>query len=513
MSSAGSSLPSPGELQRLSDIDGHAWVGGDGDDQAELHRLAALPPLEYDRIRRDTADQLGVRTETLDREVTRLRNGAGGGEGGFFLSDPDPWPHPVNGAAFLDLLVGNLRKYVVLPPMAAEAIALWLLHAHALEASIISPLLTVTSPTPECGKSTLLTFLGAVVPRPLPASNITAAALFRGVEEWHPTLIIDEADTFMKNSDELRGIVNSGHNRTNAYVVRAVGEDHTPKPFSTWAAKAVALIGQLPPTLDSRSIHIELRRLAAGETVEPLRGDRLGELEPLRRMAWRWAQDHLVVLRQADPAMPAGLRGRAADNWRPLLAIADVAGGHWPDTARRAAATLHAGRSEQTIGVMLLDDIRGLFAGGGSDRLTSADIVNALGRMEDRPWPEWKNEKPITTRQVARLLEPFGVRPTTIRTGAGTAKGYHLEEFADAFRRYPPNPSVTPSQAEESATFGQVASVTGSEACYGSDATETAEDRHCDDVTDQTPADEVGGGIPNLSEDDIAFLRELAGDP
>jgi putative DNA primase/helicase len=385
------------------------------------------------------------------------------------------------------------------------------MHTHAHDAWTISPLLAATSPTPECGKTTLLTMIGALVPRPLPASNITAAALFRAVEKWRPTLVIDEADTFLRDSDELRGVINSGHNKANAFVIRTSGDDHEPKTFSTWAPKAIALIGHLPPTLDSRSIHIELRRLADGETVEPLRGDRLDQFEPLRRMAWRWAEDHFVELAEIDPAMPANLRGRAADNWRPLIAIAEVAGDDWPEKARRAAELLSAGRSEQSAGIMLLDDIRTLFSDRNADRLTSAEIVDVLGKREDRPWSEWRGDKPITTRQLARLLEPFGVRPTTIRTHAGTAKGYHHDDFADAFRRYPGAASVTPSQAKETAVLQRTASVTAADQCDGSNEPTTAENGGCDGVTDRNPERDGFRGNPNLTADDLEFLQELGG--
>ena len=471
-----------------------------------LDDLASLSPIDYDRVRKAEAKRLGVRAGTLDRQVARRRDDLGGEPGEERLNDPIPWAYPVNGAGLLDLFADTIRKHVVSPSATPEAVALWLMHTHAHGASNISPLLAVTSPTPECGKTTLLTLIGALVPRPLTASNITAAALFRSIEKWRPTLVIDEADTFLKDSDELRGVVNSGHNRANAFVIRTSGEDHDPKSFSTWAPKAIALIGGLPPTLDSRSIHIELRRLAAGEMVEPLRGDRLQHLEPICRMAWRWAQDHLDELGAADPELPPALRGRTADNWRPLLAIADVAGGDWPTKARQTAETLSAGRGEQSAGVMLLDDIRGLFSSRSTDRLTSADIVDALGKREDRPWSEWRGDKPITTRQLARLLEPFGIRPTTIRTPTGTAKGYHGDDFADAFRRYPGDASVTPSQPRETAALRPSPSVTDADACYGSDRPKMAESGRCDGVTDRLG--ENGGQQPD--EDLHVLFQERA---
>src|SRR5262249_4841654 len=111
-------------------------------------------------------------------------------------------------------------------------------------------------------KSTVLTLIGALTPRALSASNITPAAVFRTVEKWHPTLIIDEADTFLKDNDDLRGILNCGHHRANAYVLRPTGDNHEPKRFCTWAPKVVALIGKLPPTLASRAIHVRLKRIS-----------------------------------------------------------------------------------------------------------------------------------------------------------------------------------------------------------------------------------------------------------
>jgi putative DNA primase/helicase len=306
------------------------------------------------------------------------------------------------------------RTHLVLPNGTAELIALWVLHAHAHDCFGISPVLAITSPTPECGKTTCLTLLGALVPRACPASDITAASPFRAVEKWQPTLLIDEADTFLKYKDELLGVLNSGHQRSNAYVIRTTGDDHEPRQFRTWAPKAVALIGKLPPTLASRAIHIELRRKTASESVERLRPDRLDHLEPLLRQAARWVAHNAVSLRGADPVMLEALSGRTADNWRPLIAIADLAGSEWPARARRIAQELGA-RSEQTTGIMLLEDIQCIFIEHGSDRLTSAEMARELSEMEDRPWPEWHQGRPITAPQVAKLLEPFGIRPGSIR--------------------------------------------------------------------------------------------------
>ena len=409
-------------------------------DEAALARLAGLPPLEYDRCRDEEAERLGVRVSTLDKAVRHRRghsepDAIGGASVDF--PEVEPWPEAVAGDALLTALAAAFARHLLLPTGAADALALWVLHAHTHDTAAISPILAITSPTPECGKTTCLTLLVALVPRPLPASNITPAALFRAVEKWRPTVLVDEADTFLRDSDQLRGVLNCGHNRSAAYVIRTVGDEHEPRQFKTWAPKAIALIGKLPATLASRAIPIELRRMAIGETVEPIRADRLDHLKPLARQAARWAADHAATLREAEPAVPAVLTGRRADNWRHLLAIAEAAGGDWPDRARRAAEALGAGETGDTAPIMLLADIRAIFGERGVDRISSEDLASSLVTMVDRPWPEWgKAGKPITQRGIAKLLEPFKIKPDSVRIGSATPKGYQLEWFDDAFRRY-----------------------------------------------------------------------------
>lgn len=463
-------------------------------DEDTIRRLAAMSRFEYDRQRETEAERLDVRVGTLDHEVARVRRDRQAADEGagqvVALSDPEPWPEPVDGAELLDALAETIARHVILPTGAVEAVALWVLHSHAHESAAISPILAVTSPTPECGKTTLLTLLDRLVPRPVSASNITAAALFRAVERWRPTLLVDEADTYLRDSDELRGVLNSGHARASAWVIRTVGDDHEPRMFPTWGPKAVALIGRLPATLMSRSIHVELRRLAPEETVDPLRRDRLQHLEPLRRKAWRWAQDHIEALAEADPQMPGTLRGRAADNWRPLIAIADLAGGEWPARARRAAEALVGSDVGETAGVMLLEDVRRVFEERGQDKIASVDLVDALGAMEDRPWPEWRNGRPITAPQLAKLLKPFGIAPRSLRLDDGRTgiKGYRLDSFRDAFTRYLPAAPATPLHSGQTAAPSVTEAATSGDSVADEDAHNPAGDRKCSGVADHNPS-------------------------
>jgi putative DNA primase/helicase len=372
------------------------------------------------------------------------------------LTDPDPWCDPVDGQAVVRELVDVVRRYVALPEEAAVAAALWAIHTHCHDASLVSPILAITSPEKECGKTITLTVLGALVPRSLPASSITPAAVFRAVEMYRPTLLVDEADSFLKEQEGLRNILNSGHHRAGAVVVRTVGDDYEPRTFSTWAPKAIAMIGTLPPTLESRSIGIRLRRRRPDEEVEPIRLDRLGKLEPLRMKLARWAKDNLETLRESDPPVPPKFRDRAADNWRPLFAIADVVGAEWPERARQAAVVLSETGDdlEAAPRVQLLADIREVFDQKGAVRMFSPQLVEALVEQEDRLWAEWRGGKAMTTVQLARLLRPFGVRPKQVRIAGEKGRGYERADFEDAFSRYLPAEPVHPVQPESGALSG-----------------------------------------------------------
>jgi putative DNA primase/helicase len=227
-------------------------------------------------------------------------------------------------------------------------------------------------------------------------------------------------------------------------VLRTIGDDFEPRSFSTYSACAIALIGKLPATLADRSVPIELRRRRSDEPIEPFRFDRIERLDQLARKTARWAADNGDRIRGADPDMPAGIFNRAADNWRPLLAIADAAGGEWPARARRAIQRTGAaaGDDEQSVRVLLLADIRVIFAERGADRMASAELVEALVAIEGRPWAEWKAGKPISANGLARALAPFRIKPDTIRMSDRTPKGYQLAHFQDAFDRYLPQEGV-----------------------------------------------------------------------
>lgn len=268
------------------------------------------------------------------------------------------------------------------------------------------------------------------------------------IELYGPTVLMDEADTYLHGNGEMAGILNSGHRRGAAYVWRCDASDYHPTRHSTWAPLAFAIIGKVrPPALASRCIIILMRRALPSEVVEALPVDGSDELTTLARKIARWTADNIEALKVAKPAMPQGFRNRLGDNWRPPFAIADLAGGDWPERARKAAMLLSGG-NEPPDGTPLLAAIKRIFDEEEAERLPSQKLCQRLSAPDDsdeeRPW------ELMTPKALAAQLKLFGIKSKPVRFGERTLWGYARKDFEDAFRRYL---SEDPSETATSATL------------------------------------------------------------
>lgn len=422
----------------------------DTDDVAILE-LATMPVIEYERCREAKAEELGIRVSVLDKLVESKRPKEEP-KSVSIVDEVEPWETPVSGADLIREVLGTIHRFCVLPDYSDIVMAFWVLHAHAHDAADISPILAFTSPEKRCGKSTALNVVSVMVPKPIHTVNTSAAVVFRVMDAYQPTVLIDEADTFLSDKDELRGILNGGHNRLTAKVLRTVGDDHEPRAFCAWAPKCIAMIGNLPDTLEDRALVVRLRRKQPGEVVERFRGDRIQQFVPLCRKAARWAQDNADALRGLDPDVPDALHDRAQDNARAMIAIADLIGGDWPELLRSALVAM-ASRSDdepKSAGVLLLRDIAEIVEKWHGGHITSTDLVDELCKLEESPWAEWRRGQPITARGVAKLLKAYGITPGRTKT----YRYYEITDFRDAFDRYL---SDTPPQASPCVTNSQLA--------------------------------------------------------
>jgi hypothetical protein len=294
-------------------------------------------------------------------------------------------------------------------------------------------------------------------------ASVSAAALARAIGDEPPaTIILDEADaTFSKgarhdeSTDMLRGILNAGFQRGRPYKRFNAGtgkvEDHP-----TFAFAILAGIGDLPDTIEDRAIIVVLRRKAAEESVARYRIRRDAPVaQNVGRQLGEWVSAHAKEIGAAEPEFPDGLNDRQEDAWEPLLAIADRAGGDWPERARRAAVALCTEAEEEASeGRRLLRDLKDVF--GERDKMFTADILTGLKSIEEAPW----GAIDLTALQLSRMLKPYGVKPAQVRIGSKTTKGYEAAGLQDAWTRYVARLGGQPETGETGETL-QVNPVSG----------------------------------------------------
>jgi Protein of unknown function (DUF3631) len=367
------------------------------------------------------------------------------------------------GAALLDDVHSFLGRFVAYPSEDAHvAHTLWIAHTHLMDAWESTPRIAFLSPEPASGKTRALEVSELLVPRPVEAVNVSPAYLFRKVadESGSPTLLFDEIDTVFgpraKDNEEIRGLLNAGH-RKGAVAGRCVvrGVTVLTEELPAYCAVAMAGLGYLPDTIFTRCVVVNMRRRAPTELIEPFR--RRLELAigtSLRDRLAAWASKVFKQVREAWPEMPAGIADRAADVWEALFAVADAAGGNWPERSRVTAVTLVTSslRGEGSLGIRLLTDIKSVF--GNRDALATKVLLNELIHMDESIWADLKGN-PMTDRGMALRLRPYGIASKTVRVGEWHGKGYAKEDFYDAWQRYLPQSPIEEVTSVTSVTNGR----------------------------------------------------------
>jgi hypothetical protein len=365
-----------------------------------------------------------------------------------------------DGAAVLDEIEAFHRRFNVFPLEAAYvAVTLWDAHAHLIDCFDSTPRIAFLSPEPGSGKSRALEVIETLVPNRMMAADASASAMFRAVSatETRPTILFDEVDAVFGpkagGDEQLRAFINAGHRR-GAGMWRCVGDgsNQTAQEFPSYCAVAMAGLGSLPDTILTRSVIVRMRRRAPNERVEPWR-KRVHEPQghALRERLSTWAASVRKQVDGAFPTMPDGVTDRPADVWEPLLAVADAAGGAWPERARAACLELvTAARQDDkaSLGIRLLTDLRD-HVFNGAHRMPTAHILATLNGMDDAPWAD-TGGRPLDSRGLARALGEYvtadnqPIKARNIKTGDGVVKGYYASDLADAWARYCPPPPESP---------------------------------------------------------------------
>ncbi len=278
----------------------------DGEEE-KITALAELSELAYQRRRAEAAAELGIRVIVLDKIVRQHRTKSNDQEAALPHWEVEPWAEEVCRCA---TLLDDIVKTFAATSCCRRALAMrWLygrfMPGRWMPATSRRSLCSSRRPSVAARRASLIVLL-YLTPRSELASNISSSALFRYIEEVRPTLLIDEADSFVKDNEEMRGILNSGHTKAAAYVIRnvEVNGEHKPRRFSTWAPKAIATIRALADTLEDRSIVVQLQRKPRAASVIRLRRRDNDEFAHLRSRAARWAADNFSKLTEPDPEHP-----------------------------------------------------------------------------------------------------------------------------------------------------------------------------------------------------------------
>ena len=338
----------------------------------------------------------------------------------------------------LDRMTAWIDRYSVhLSEHEARVMALWAAHTWVVMGFYTTPRLIFSSATKGSGKTRQLELLENLTCSPKLTADTTPAVLFRTIEKGHeqgrpPTILFDEADaTFNEfgggKQDQLRGLANSGY-KQGGTAERCVGNDNEVKTFHTFAPVAFAgIAGNMPDTIVSRAITLEMRKRKRGEPVAPYNTRRARrETEDIRAWLELWSGDAAVTdyLEEVETQLPPGVEDRAGEVWEPLITIADLADEPWGQWAREACVYFLGRPSleEKPRPIRLLEDIRTVME--GRESIPTADLCTLLNGLESAEWGSVPGG--IQPYDLSRTLRPFGVAPVRIRDGRRTYKGYTL---------------------------------------------------------------------------------------
>jgi len=470
----------------------------------KFKELSQLNKVEYDRVRESAASELGIRVSTLDDLVKTKQQPSGETETKgrkIDLYEPEPWPNPVDGIEILNEAAALLSRHMVMREADVYACVLWAAHTYMFQAFDHSPRLLITAASEEAGKTVLMNHIvGNLVNRPLPVELMKPAPFFRMIEELHPTFLIDECDVFMKEDMDLAAALNSGW-EPHGGVLRCIGDNHEVRHFSTFTPTAMAgirLHKKLQKSTVGRSLVIKLERAAAGELLPDDAYNRRKHKKSIRETGQkiaRWINDNRGEIAACEPELPRGVRNRLQDKWTPLFKIATIAGPEWVNKAKKAL--LGEVETEPCLSLQLLKDIQSILPPEG--HIHTNELIEAICEIEANPWLHFKStdqgedSAQITARQIANLLNGYGLHPEDIKISGINRKGYKREKLENAFKRHIPDSILpddicaTPLPTASDKAFCNSITATPSEAVADERPLKAAMEKESSAVADKLP--------------------------
>ncbi|HEV2962886.1 MAG TPA: DUF3631 domain-containing protein [Candidatus Angelobacter sp.] len=381
--------------------------------------------------------------------------------------------------SLINQLTDFYRQYLSCSSEQLDLLALWTLHSYSFTEAPFSPSLNIHSREKHSGKTVCLQLLSLLCEHSWMHTAAAPALLLRQLTNDEPndfrgTLLLDDCHaTFgaSRMNVKLQGLLTARFQHDARYTIEFKDQDGQ-RDFNeipVYFPMAFAGQGRMHPCLAERSIPIALEPKPLGAPCQPFRFFAAQQLaRPLAERLRQWGATTVELFANIVPykedQFPAQLSWRQRDCAEPLLHIADLIGGQWPQRARQALVHVFALAAFEDFysSKQILSDIRDVFAAKANlDWISTADLLVHLHTLDDRRWDEWNKGKPMVPKNLAGLLEPFGIHPKNNRTGLDNdkvIKGYYLEDLQPSWHRHlPPRSDVAANlQNQQAASSGNV---------------------------------------------------------
>jgi hypothetical protein len=401
----------------------------------------------------------GIGVGVVDDEVKKLRRAetaaaaaAASGDEGSYEPPKDPeWEGEVDLGAALDSAVAAMPRFLVAPAYVYDTTALWSANTYLVQSEEIglpvAPQLGFQSLVENSGKSVAIEIVATIAHRGYLRASYTAATLFRRINQDLVTPCLSEFHNILGDKDkDLLAIIDACHRRSEAYVDRTETDPQGKRyvvSYKCWASLAWGAIGAVPREAQSRSIILFLQAALPDESHALDHSIILQDkaLIDVRRQLAKWS---VTIKKLPTPEMPKFLFNRAADNFRPLFAIAQLAGGDWPQRIRDAAEAISKIERKPSLQVRLLTGITGVLEPTVDKRLATGELIDALCEDEENGWQEANHGKRINEYWLRENLRGLIDPPGSLRWREGSdesdpkIRGYALFQFNDAVLRYLP---------------------------------------------------------------------------
>ncbi len=399
--------------------------------QRTIELLARLDDMELHLSLKDVSKRYGLPQAKILQFVGDYKQGA-------LFPTIQPHPNAVTADELYNELYALTDNHMIMDEYLKVAFVLWVIFSYVVELSDFAPIAWITAPEKACGKTTLLGLFERVVNKPLAVSNISPAVMYRVIESYKPTLLVDEIDTFLNKNDEALGIINAGHSKTTSKVARFDHDEKRTRFFDTFGAKVFCGIGGMKGTFTSRAIKFELRRKTnQDKAILGINAQDLptAKTELIKAKIARWVTDNKGAMMSAHvERLP--IADRDFDNWYILLQIAHALGVY--DVAKNACLSLCQVEHEPSLNEQLLMDIRDIL--GNRERISTTELLTALTDNEELQWATYNRGQPLSQHQLSKRLSQFGVKSKNARTGQAVIKHYFGNELRAVFNRYLPAP-------------------------------------------------------------------------